>query len=51
MTTAGWITMLASVGGVTLFLGWCIRRVLRGHRPDHGLAHLEPVKREETDER
>jgi ABC-type nickel/cobalt efflux system permease component RcnA len=51
MTTAGWITMLVSVGGVTLFFLWCVWRVLRGHRPDHGLAHLEPVKREETDQR
>ncbi len=51
MTTGGWITLIVSVGGVTLFLVWCVWRVLRGHQADHGLAHLEPVKREETDER
>ncbi len=51
MTTGGWITMLLSVGGAAVFLAWCIWRVLRKHRPDHGLAHLEPVKREETDQR
>ena len=51
MTTAGWATMILSVGGVTLFFGWCVRRVLRGHKPDHGLAHIEPVKQDETAER
>jgi ABC-type nickel/cobalt efflux system permease component RcnA len=51
MTTAGWVTMIASVGGVTFFFVWCIWRVVRGHKPDHGLAHIEPVKREETEQR
>jgi|DewCreStandDraft_5_1066085.scaffolds.fasta_scaffold20860_2 hypothetical protein len=27
MTLGGWIVMCLSVGGVTLFLGWCIRKV------------------------
>jgi hypothetical protein len=51
MTTAGWVTMILSVGGVTLFLGWCVWRVLRGHKPDHGMARIEPVKREDADQR
>ncbi len=28
MTLGGWIVMCLSVGGVTLFLGWCIYRVV-----------------------
>lgn len=28
LTPAGWITMLLSVGFVTVFFGWCIWRVL-----------------------
>lgn len=51
MTTGGWIIMLVSVGGVTVFFVWCVWRVLRQHRPDHGLAHLEPVREDETDRR
>lgn len=29
MTIGGWIVMLLSVGGATLFFAWCIWRVLR----------------------
>lgn len=28
MTTAGWIIMLVSVGGVYTFFGWCLYKVL-----------------------
>ena len=44
MTTSGWIIMLLSVGGTTLFFLWCIARVLRP--PDktdklHGVLDTE----------
>lgn len=29
MTLGGWIVMLLSVGGTTVFFVWCIARVLR----------------------
>lgn len=51
MTTGGWITLVLSVGGVTGFFVWCVWLVLRRHRPDHTLAHLEPVHEDETDRR
>jgi hypothetical protein len=28
MTTAGWIFMLGSIGGVTILMLWCFHRVL-----------------------
>ena len=28
MNTSGWIVMILSVGGMTVFLGWCIFKVL-----------------------
>lgn len=28
MTIGGWITMILSVGSVTILLGWCIWKVL-----------------------
>jgi len=51
MTPGGWITLILSVGGVTFFFAWCIWRVVRQHRPDRGLAHIEPVHEDETDRR
>jgi hypothetical protein len=51
MTIAGWITLILSVGGVTLLFAWCIVRVLRKHTPDHELAHVEPVEEDQTDQR
>jgi hypothetical protein len=51
MTTAGWITMIVSVGSVTLLCVWTMSRVLRGHKPDHDLGHIEPVHEDETEQR
>lgn len=51
MTTGGWITMILSVGFVTVLFGWCIYRVLRGPRDPHKLAHIEPVEESEADQR
>jgi len=48
MTTAGWITMIVSVGSVTLLSIWTMTRVLRTHQPDHDLAHVEPIDKEHT---
>ena len=44
MSFDGWIVMLLSVGGTTVFFFWCIRRVLRP--PDktskmHGVLDTE----------
>ncbi len=52
MTLGGWIVMVASVGGVTAFLGWCILKVLREPQAEeriHGQLDIETpdVKREE----
>lgn len=30
MNLGGWIIMLGSVGGTTLFLAWCVYRVMAG---------------------
>jgi hypothetical protein len=51
MTTAGWITMIISVGSVTLLCFWTMARVLRGHKADRDLGHIEPVNEDETDRR
>lgn len=34
MTTGGWITMVLSVGFVTVLFIYCVCRVLFGKRPD-----------------
>ena len=34
MTTGGWITMILSVGFVTVLFGWCIWQVLT-RKPEH----------------
>ena len=28
LSVGGWVTMVVAVGGVTLFLGWCVYKVL-----------------------
>lgn len=53
MTLGGWINMLLSVGFVTGLFIYCVSRVLRGPgaRHEHELAHVEPLDKEEADER
>jgi len=51
MTTGGWIVMLLSVGFVTVLFIYCVTRVLFGRHPDHELGHVEPVHRDQVDER
>ncbi len=53
MTTGGWINLILSVGFVTCLFGYCIYRVLRGPgvKPDHELAHIEPIEEDQTDQR
>ena len=49
MTMGGWITMIASVGGVTTLLGWCIVRVLRepeASRKVHSQLDIDPHDRD-----
>jgi hypothetical protein len=51
MTTAGWITMIVSVGSVTLLCFWTMARVLRSHKSDRDLGHVEPVNEDEAERR
>ncbi len=51
MTTAGWITLIASVGSTTLLLAWCIFKVLTAPHRDHELAHVEPIDVDKADAR
>lgn len=51
MTTGGWINLIVSVGLVTGLLLFCILRVLRGPRTDRTLARVEPIERDQADER
>lgn len=52
MTTGGWLTMIFSVGFVTLLFAWCVWKVLFGTRPNHHqLGHIEPVHEDEVDQR
>lgn len=51
MTTGGWINLVLSVGFVTGLFVYCVWRVLFRTRPGHDLGHIEPVHRDETDER
>jgi len=51
MTTAGWITLIVSVGSVTALCVWTMSRVLRGHKAARDLGHIEPVQEEQADER
>ncbi len=48
MTTAGWITMVLSVGFVTGLFVWCIVQVLR-RRPGH-IHGLEDIDTGDQDE-
>lgn len=43
MTTAGWIIMLLSVGGVTVLFAWCLYRVLTSAPAEklHGIDDIE----------
>lgn len=50
MSAAGWILMLAAVGGATLLYAWCLWRVLS--RPGatehlHGVPDTEPADQRE----
>lgn len=38
MTAGGWITMIISVGGVTVFFGWALTMVLT--RKNHPEEHM-----------
>ena len=53
MTNGGWINLLLSVGFVTVLFVWCVGRVLFGKppAPDHQLAHVEPIERDQADRR
>lgn len=51
MTTGGWINLILSVGFVTVLFVWCIAKVLRGHRADRELGHIEPLHEDQVDER
>lgn len=51
MTTGGWITMILSVGFVVSLFSWCIFKVLTTASSDSSMAHIEPVEKEEADER
>jgi hypothetical protein len=53
MTTGGWINMILSVGFVTILFAWCINRVIRGPgaKHEHGLAHVEPIEKDQADQR
>jgi len=53
MTPGGWINLVLSVGFVTTLFAYCIFRVLRGpgEKPDHHLAHVEPIEKDEAAEK
>lgn len=51
MTPGGWINLVVSVGLVTGLLVFCIIRVLRGPGTDHTLARVEPIERDQTEDR
>jgi hypothetical protein len=49
MTLSGWITMILSVGFVTVLLGWCIYRVIKEPEAPkhlHGQAEIDTHDRE-----
>ncbi|MCC5829325.1 MAG: hypothetical protein JJU36_07740 [Phycisphaeraceae bacterium] len=46
MTMLGWLVMLVSVGGVTVFLLWCVIKVLSNRDTAshiHSTADIEPT--------
>lgn len=49
LTVGGWITMILSVGFVTILLGWCIFRVLRESTPEklHGQIDVDTRDKQE----
>ncbi len=56
MTTAGWIIMLLSVGGVTLLFIWCLAKVLVGPKapsPDqlHSALDIDTQDRGSRDQK
>jgi hypothetical protein len=53
MTPGGWINLVLSVGSVVVLFVWCVARVLSGRPPppEHHLAHVEPVERDQADDR
>ncbi len=53
MTIGGWINMVLSVGFVTTLFLWCVGKVLFGRPPpaERQLAHVEPIERDQADDR
>ena len=51
MTIGGWITLVLTIGIVTAVHLWCVWRVIARARPDHELGHVEPIEKDQTDER
>ncbi len=53
MTPGGWINLVLSVGFVTVLFVYCIIRVMRAPppKPDHHLAHVEPIEESDADKR
>ncbi len=51
MTPGGWINLILSVGFVTGLLSWCLWRMLTCAPESKSLAHVEPVEKDEADER
>lgn len=54
MSAAGWVIMIGSVGGVTIFLLWCVAKVLGSTRTGdkvHGPLDIVPpdVQKEKND--
>lgn len=50
MTVGGWITMILSVGFVTLLLSWCIYKVLSTPQSTehlHGQIDIDPQDRDD----
>lgn len=50
MTPGGWLNLILSVGFVTGLLGWCVFRMI-STADKTGLARVEPVEKDEADER
>jgi cytochrome P450 len=49
MSLYGWIILVASVGGTTGFLVWCLARVLRNHGKQDSLRATADLDPRETD--
>lgn len=48
MTTGGWITMILSVGFVTLLFAWCITKVLTAKKPEEKMHSLDAIDTQDT---